>query len=505
MEKTTILVHKSFTRGEIDERIYGSFVEHMGRVIYSGIYEPDHPTADEDGFRQDVLELVKKMGVTAVRYPGGNFVSNYDWRNGVGPVENRPRKIDLAWKSIETNEIGTDEFMKWAKKAGIAPVFATNLGTKGIENAVSLLEYCNFPKGSEYSDLRRSYGHEEPYRIKTWCLGNEMDGDWQIGHKTADEYGRLAYEAGKAMKLLDPEIELVVCGSSMSTNATFGEWERIVLEHTYNCADYISLHQYYGGQEKGTAEFLAQSLDMERYIRTVCGICDMVQVQKRSSKQLNICFDEWGVWSIPDKEVQAKVEQDPWQIAPAISEQIYTMEDALLFAEMLMNLMRFSDRIKIACQSLLTNISACIMTERGGDAWVQPIYYPFSWMATYGRGTVMETKSAGPCYATDAFAKVPYVDHVVVYNEQESELAVFLVNRTENKTETELTFQMFDLGGVLESSVLCHPDKKATNLVQHDCVTPKEISNWSLKDGCLCCEMEPLSFQMIRIVVRKAE
>ena len=502
MEKTTILVHKRFTQGEIDPRIYGSFVEHMGRVVYSGIYEPEHPTADENGFRQDVMELVKKMGVTAVRYPGGNFVSNYDWRNGIGPVENRPRKIDLAWKSIETNEVGTDEFMKWSDRTGISPVFAVNLGTKGIENAVSLLEYCNFPAGSEFSELRRSYGHEEPYRIKTWCLGNEMDGDWQIGHKTAEEYGRLAYEAGKAMKLLDPEIELVVCGSSMSTNATFGEWERIVLEHTYNCADYLSLHQYYGGQEKGTAEFLAQSLDMERYIRTVCNICDMIMVQKHSEKQLNICFDEWGVWSIPDKEVQAKVEQNPWQVAPAISEQIYSMEDALLFAEMLMNLIRFSDRVKIACQSLLTNISACIMTERGGEAWVQPIYYPFSWMARYGRGVVMETKSEGPAYRTPSFAKVPYIDHIVVYNESDSELALFLVNRTEKKTEADFEFQMFEIGEVLESGVLHHEDKKATNLEDHDCVKPQEIHNWTKKGSHLSCIMEPLSFQMIRIKVK---
>lgn len=499
MKKTNILVHRAFTRGEIDPRIYGSFVEHMGRVVYSGIYEPNHPTADANGFRGDVMELTKQMGVTAVRYPGGNFVSNYDWRNGIGPLEKRPRKIDLAWKSIETNEVGTDEFMKWADSAGISPVFAVNLGTKGMESAVSLLEYCNFPAGSEYSELRRQNGHEAPYQIKTWCLGNEMDGDWQIGHKTAEEYGRLAYETGKAMKLLDPEIELVVCGSSMFTNATFGQWERIVLEHTYSCADYISLHQYYGGQEKGTAEFLAQSLDMERYIRTVCGICDMVGVQRRSDKQINICFDEWGVWSIPDTEVQAKVESNPWQIAPPISEQIYTMEDALLFAEMLMNIVRFSDRVKIACQSLLANISACIMTERGGEAWVQPNYYPFSWIANHARGIVMDTRWEGPTYETKTFAQVPFVDHITVYDSEKQELVLFLVNRTEEKTEAVFEFQMFETGDVLESCVLCHEDKKATNQKDHSNVIPKQIANWEKKGDQLNCTLEPLSFQMIRI------
>ena len=250
MRHVTIKADTAFTKGRIDDRIYGSFVEHMGRVVYTGIYEPSHKTADENGFRGDVLQKVRQMGVTAVRYPGGNFVSNYDWRDGIGPVEKRPRKRDLAWKSIETNEVGLDEFMKWADAAEVAPIYAVNLGTKGIEEALAVLEYCNMETGTYYSNLRAANGHEKPYGIKTWCLGNEMDGDWQIGHKTAEEYGRIAYETGKAMKILDPSIELVACGSSMSTNPTFGDWEQTVLEHCYPCLDYISLHQYYGGRAR---------------------------------------------------------------------------------------------------------------------------------------------------------------------------------------------------------------------------------------------------------------
>ena len=225
MRHVTIKADTAFTKGRIDDRIYGSFVEHMGRVVYTGIYEPSHKTADENGFRGDVLQKVRQIGVTAVRYPGGNFVSNYDWRDGIGPVEKRPRKRDLAWKSIETNEVGLDEFMKWADAAEVAPIYAVNLGTKGIEEALAVLEYCNMETGTYYSNLRAANGHEKPY-------------------------------------------------GSMSTNPTFGDWEQTVLEHCYPCLDYISLHQYYGGQEKGTAEFLAQSLDMERYIETVLNICD---------------------------------------------------------------------------------------------------------------------------------------------------------------------------------------------------------------------------------------
>ncbi|MBO6215985.1 MAG: alpha-N-arabinofuranosidase, partial [Lachnospiraceae bacterium] len=362
MKNNRITIDRDYIIGEVDSRIFGSFVEHMGRVVYGGIYEKDHPTADKNGFRGDVSELAKKMGVTCIRYPGGNFVSNYNWMDGIGPVEKRPRKRDLAWKSIETNEVGIDEFMKWTRAYDFEPIMAVNMGTKGLEEAVALLEYCNSEGGSYYSDLRISYGNKDPYGIKMWCLGNEMDGEWQLGHKTAYEYGRLAHEIGKAMKLLDPDIQIVVCGSSMSHNATFGEWEREVIGATYDEADYISLHQYYGGQEKGPAGYLAQSLDMERYIDLVCGIADLEKNKRKSKKTINLCFDEWGVWSTPDYEVQRWVDEHPWQIAPPISEQIYSMEDALLFASMMMVLVRRCDRVRVGCQSLLANISSCIMT-----------------------------------------------------------------------------------------------------------------------------------------------
>lgn len=502
MNTTKLLVHNKFRGGEIDTRIYGSFVEHMGRVVYTGIYEPGHKSADEAGFRGDVIEKMQDMGVTLVRYPGGNFVSDYDWMDGIGPKETRPRKRELAWLSIETNEVGTDEFMQWVKKTEIEPMWAINLGTKGIESAVALLEYCNLPVGTKYSNLRAQNGHEKPYHIKTWCLGNEMDGEWQIGHKTAEEYGRLAHETGKAMKLLDPSIELVACGSSMSSNDTFGEWEQTVLEHTYDTIDYLSLHQYYGGQEKGTAEFLAQSLDMEKYIQTVLNICDVIKVKKRSAKTIHICFDEWGVWAISDKVVQKKVEDNPWQIAPAISEQIYTMEDALLFASMMMNFIKYSDRIKIACQSLLTNISACIMTEPGGESWVQPIYYPFAMMAKYGQGVCMSPVIEGPTYESEDFSAVPNVDTVVVYHEEQREIVLFAVNRIDTIQRLEMELQEFEVGDIIQSQVLYSEDLKATNANNHEKIKPQRADNCQMKANRLECELLPYSFQMVRIQVR---
>lgn len=499
-EKSHIIINKDFMKGEIDKRIYGSFVEHMGRVVYSGIYEPGHETADEDGFRKDVLEKVKEMGVTAIRYPGGNFVSCYDWKDGVGPVEERPRRLEIAWRSIETNEFGTNEFMKWAKKAGIEPIFAVNLGTKGIENAVSLVEYCNIKEGTCYSDWRREHGMEEPYGIKTWCLGNEMDGDWQIGHKTAQEYGRLAQETAKAMKQVDNSIEVVSCGSSKSDMQTYPEWEADTLRYTYPYVDYISLHQYYGGQELGTDNFLSQSLNMEDYIQTVIGTCDYVKAMKRSDKTIYISFDEWGVWSVPDKAVAASVDESPWQVAPHLSEQIYTMEDTLLFSSMMMNFLKYADRIKIACQSLLTNISAAIMTERNGDVWVQPIYYPFMHMANYGRGKVLQSVSDIPVYDCALRKQVPYVDYVVVHNEERKELVFFAVNRGwEHTAEIVMELQGFQGANIIEHITMHAEDKKATNLENHNSVKPEQTMKSRLEGNILISQLPVLSWNMVRI------
>ena len=500
MNTIRILVNKAFRKGKISPWIYGSFVEHMGRVVYSGIYEPESEYADEDGFRKDVLDKVKEMGVTCVRYPGGNFVSTYDWRDGVGPKEKRPRKRELAWKSIETNEFGTDEFMRWAVKAGIEPIFAVNLGTKGIENAISLLEYCNLPTGTMYSDMREQNGHPEPYRIPVWCIGNEMDGIWQMGHKTADEYARLAAQTAHAMKALDAGIQTVVCGSSSTAMTTYTDWERIVLEEAYDYVDYIALHQYYGGQEMGTERFLAQSVDLENYIHTVSGICDVVKSKRRSKRNINISIDEWGVWEIPGSEVEKDVNSRDWEIAPSFSEQIYTMEDTLLFASMLMAMVKNADRVKIACQSLLTNISAAIMTERGGESWVQPIYYPFSYMSRYGRGEVLECISRIGCYDADGNA-IPEVDSLAIYNDANKEVVFFWVNRTDEKKCVTLELQGFADIKILEAVEMC-AELKATNMKNHDLVKPQQCEEtFSIEGNEVVGEIQKYSWNMLRIRV----
>ena len=280
MKPAIIHIDKHFQVSKIDKRIYGSFIEHLGRAVYGGIYQPDSPFADEQGFRKDTLELVKELGVPVVRYPGGNFVSGYRWEDGVGPKENRPQRLDLAWHVVEANQFGLNEFADWTKKANSEVMMAVNLGTRGVQEAMDILEYCNMDQGTHFSQLRKQHGWEKPHGIKLWCLGNEMDGPWQIGHKTADEYGRLANETAKVMKWMDPSIELVLCGSSSSGMPTFAEWEATVLEHCYENVDYLSLHNYYADHDNDSATFLASNREMDWFISQVVSICEYVKAEK---------------------------------------------------------------------------------------------------------------------------------------------------------------------------------------------------------------------------------
>ena len=322
--KARLYVDKEMILSEVDERVFGSFIEHLGRAVYDGIYSENHPEGDENHFRRDVGALIRELGVSVIRYPGGNFVSGYRWEDGVGPQKDRPARLDLAWRSLESNRVGIDEFASWAKGVGSEVLLAVNLGTRGMEDACNLLEYCNHPGGSLYSDMRIRNGHKAPHAIKTWCLGNEMDGPWQIGHKTMEEYGRLALETARAMKALDPSIELVSCGSSGLGMPTFPEWEAETLLHTYEAVDYVSLHTYYGNERKDSQDYMACSDDMDRFIRSVIAACDYVKARKRGKKDIHLSFDEWNVWYHSKPADEAAMKNRPWQTAPSLLEDIYT-------------------------------------------------------------------------------------------------------------------------------------------------------------------------------------
>ena len=282
---------------------------------------------------------------------------------------------------------------------------------------------------------------------------------------------------------------------------TYPDWEAQTLKYTYPYVEYVSLHQYYGGQELGTRNFLSQSLDMEQYIQTVIGTCDYVKAWHRSDKTLYISFDEWGVWSVPDQVVAASVDERPWQVAPHLSEQIYTMEDALLFAGMMMNFLKYADRIKIACQSLLTNISAAIMTRRGGEVWVQPIYYPFMHMAHYGVEKTLLAVDEIPSYDCDLRKAVPCVDYVAVSNEEGKEVVLFAVNRMEEEAEIKLELQGFNAVCVTEHVVMHCADIKTSNLEEHDAVKPQQTDNSSLHDNIVTSFLPSFSWNMVRIEI----
>lgn len=496
MKKANITIDKHFIIGDIDKRIYGSFIEHLGRAVYEGIYQPESPFADEQGLRKDVIDLIRKLNVPIVRYPGGNFVSGYHWEDGVGPKADRPEKLDLAWSVIETNEFGLNEFMDWSKKANTSAMMAVNLGTRGIDDAKNIVEYCNLKGGSYYSDLRKKHGYEQPHDIKLWCLGNEMDGPWQMGHKTATEYGRIAAEAGRIMKMVDPSIELVACGSSALTMDTFGTWEDTVLSECYDQVDYLSLHQYYGNRDNNTPEFLANTVAMDKFISSVISICDAVKAKKRKNKSIHLSFDEWNVWYHSNEQDQ-KLER--WCKAPHQLEDIYNFEDALLVAGMMITMLRHADRVKVACLAQLVNVIAPIMTSDTG-AWMQTIFYPFMYISNYGRGTVLNTIVEAPVYES-IHGDAPYLDSVCVLNEEEDSLTIFAVNK--NLAESmELTcdLRQFENYQVKEHIVLTHSDLKAINSEENpDNVAPVKVENEKLDSGILKTVLCDKSFHVIKL------
>lgn len=504
MLKAKMIVDKELKIADIDKRIYGSFVEHLGRAVYDGLFQPGHSLSDEDEFRRDVIELVKELDVPIIRYPGGNFVSNFFWEDSVGPIEERPKRLDLAWRTLESNEIGVNEFAKWIDKVDSQLMMAVNLGTRGIADACNFLEYCNHPGGSKYSDMRIKHGSKNPHDIKVWCLGNEMDGPWQLGHKNMDEYGRLAEETAKAMKLIDPSIELVICGSSNREMPTFPEWEAKTLDYAYDHIDYVSLHQYYGNEANDTADFLAKSDDMDDFIKTVISICDYIKAKKRSKKKIHLSFDEWNVWFHSKAEELDIIENRPWGIAPSLLEDIYTFEDALLVGLMLITFMKHADRVKIACMAQLINVIAPIMTDKGGGpAWKQTIFYPFMHASKYGRGRVLYPVVNSPVHDTSGHGDVTDIESVAVYNEEKEELTIFAVNRNiDEDVSLETDIRGLEDYRLYEHIVLEHDSFKVRNSAVKEEVFPKSINRSRLDDGILTSILNKATWNVIRLQKR---
>ncbi|PWH07110.1 alpha-L-arabinofuranosidase [Brachybacterium endophyticum] len=496
-------LHPHLVVAPVRRRTFGSFVEHMARCVHTGVFEPGHPSADADGLRTDVLELVRELGVSSVRYPGGNFVSGYRWEDGVGPLEDRPVRRDLAWHSTEPNTFGLDEFMTWCDAADVEPMYAVNLGTRGTQEALDVLEYANGEVGTDLADHRALNGHPEPYDVRMWCLGNEMDGPWQLGHVPARDYGVLAAETARAMRRADPDLELVACGSSHSAMPTFGSWEQAVLEAGYDAIDMLSAHVYYRQEGEDRASYLASADDMDAYIDAVVATSDHVRALKGDDKHVMISFDEWNVVAARG-DSGTEPSGDDWPVAPRFAESTYSAQDAVVVGSLLISLLRHTDRVASASQAQLVNVLAPIRTEPGGRAWRQSIFHPFALTSRHARGQVLQLDIDSPTTPTRKYGDSAVLDAVATWDADGGALTVFAVNRSADDV-VDLGVPLLAFGNgtpltVIEAALLNEKDPDVVNTAgRPDRVVPRAFEDVHLEDARLSASLPPISWAMIRL------
>ena len=490
MQTTRITLNKEFQIGPVDPRVFGGFLEHMGRAVYEGVYDPESKHADENGFRTDVLDALKKMRYTAMRYPGGNFVSGYHWMDGVGPKDKRPTVRDLAWQSTETNQFGTDEFMKMARMMDWTPMFSVNLGTGSPEEARNWVEYTNSPVGTRYANMRAENGHPAPYDIQLWCLGNEMDGPWQLGHVPADQYAIRAQQAAKLMKDADPTIQTVACGSCAPDLPTYMEWDRTVLEYLGpQWADYVSLHRYVGNEEGSTPNFLAVTNSIDQQIEEMDAVCRFAQARLRTSKRTYLCFDEWNVWY---RARQPEHMNGRGKFAPHLIEEHYNLEDVLVVAGFLNSFIRHADVVKIANIAQIVNVIAPILTD-GDKMLLQTIYYPFVMYSTRRDGVALQAVVDGPGYESSKYGYVNNIDTSAILGD--GVLHSFMSNRSLTESATvEINVPGGALKGVDSAEVVTGPDADAKNTYEKpDLVTAQPLKAVEVRDGKATVTLPPLS------------
>jgi len=506
MKKVEIFVNKNFMIGDIDRRIFGSFVEHMGRAVYTGIYEPGHPCADENGFRKDVIEAIKELNVSMVRYPGGNYVSGANWRDGIG--ENRPVRLGLAWGSLETNGFGIHEFSKWCKATNIEPMMAINVGTDSVKSAAEEVEYCNHDQGTQLSDLRIKNGAEKPFNFKLWCIGNEMDGDWQIGHLCAEDYGKKARECAKIMRLANGErwdtkpedkLQLVVAGSSVKELPTFPDWDRIVLEYTYDVVDYLSMHRYYGYNKDGRDpinDFLGAPTDMDEFIKTIEGTINFVKAKNRAKKDIYISFDEWNIWngSEPRKDKL-------WDFAPEIIEQKYTVLDSIVFAGLLNTLLNHSNIVKVACLAQLVNVIAPIITKKNGGLIKQTIFYPFALASNNASGKTVRSYNDSEEFDS-WYGRSKRINQAITYDEKKKEICCFICNYDSEETEINIDLSSFGDVQISESKTMFNKDLFAINTFESkDKTIPVELVAQT-KNNVVSIATKPYSYNYLKLRIK---
>ena len=494
MDGTTVILHADYQVGEVDSRIFGGFIEHLGRGIYGGIYDPQSTKADENGFRRDVLEALRRLRMTAMRYPGGNFVSGYHWEDGVGPRSKRPTTFEMAWQTIEPNLFGTDEFMKLAQLLGWNPMVAVNLGTGTPEEARNWVEYLNAPIGTKYSDRRKENGSIDPYGVKLWCLGNEMDGPWQIGHVPAEQYAIRAQQAAKMMKDTDPSIELVTSGSSGNTMPTYLEWDRQVLEYLGDLSNYISLHRYVGDPQGNPSNYLGVTSSIDQQIEDMDAVCRVVQAKTRSKKRNYLAFDEWNVWYRTGDSINTAPKEFPRRI----NEEKYNLEDALVTAGFFNCFIRHANMVKIANLAQVVNVGAPLFVE-GEQLVLQANFFPFEMYSQRRQGISLIPVVKGPVYETRDYGTVSRIDTSAILGD--GLLHVFLVNRSLDQTERVVVKPLgMSLENLDSAQILTGPDPFAMNTVEKpDILVSKNFKEIKVEKGSAQIYLPPLSVAAITI------
>lgn len=524
-----VLVHPRYKIGDISPRLYGAFLEPIGTMVYGSMYNPKHPTADSKGFRRDFIDGLRASGLPAVRLPGGNFVSGWDWKDSIGPMERRKSRLDLAWFQYYPNDVGHDEYLQWAELAGAEPLYTINLGTGRIDDAISIIEYTNHEGGSYWSDLRAKHGHKEPYGVKVWYLGNEMDGPWQIASWEKDPrgYGILAHEASKAMKWVDPTIETVVCASSSPFLSHYPQWDLDVLQECYESVDYISLHHYHSAPADDFAALLGGSVYFEDYINTEIAMCDFVQAKTRSPKKMMLSFDEYGTIMRPNQPLHYG--RGPHNLAAAHLRvdpgRKYTRHDpdnmpepgylrgsemiqALTSAGVMLTFLRHADRVKIGCMT--SGLAAAAATNRE-HVWKSPSYFPLTQLIRYGRGVSLQPAVDCdtfdiPGYAIDDNSQysdrsgVGFIDAAAAYNEPEGELNVFMINRGwERDTEVRLDATAFEGYNFVEHIQLYSESLDAKNSYDRpDVIAPAVNRDAGCENGVVAANLKKLSWNVFR-------
>ncbi|HYO08315.1 MAG TPA: alpha-L-arabinofuranosidase C-terminal domain-containing protein [Tepidisphaeraceae bacterium] len=491
----TIALDTDDVVADVPRTIFGGFAEHMGRCIYGGIYDPESGQADENGIRRDVAEALREMDLSVLRYPGGNFVSSYDWRDGVGPRDQRPRRRELAWQQIETNQFGTNEFIDCCRQMKIEPMLAVNLGTGGIMEAANLVEYCNAPVGTQYADLRASHGYPRPHGVKYWCLGNEMDGTWQVGQMTAEDYAKKAREAGKIMRLVDPSIQNIICGSSGPWMKTFPNWDRTALEWCWEFSHYLALHNYATAWEGTTTDFLAYSNEFERHIDTLATILRETKQKLGAKNDIYLSQDEWNVW-YKDRDMAGR-----WRVAPPLCEETYNLEDALVVAQWLNVFIRKCDVLRMACLAQVVNTIAPLKT-RGDELLRESTFYPFVMYSQHARGRSLRPSVRAATIASQRFGDVPQIDVSATVDAERNRAAVFIVHRAQaERLPIEITFTGPAAPiRVLQARQMWGLDPKAANTFDRpEVILPRDLAPMPVREGKLHLKLPPLSLTMLEL------